>query len=166
MKTACFLILTGVALAFLGLVAPAGGGVARATGTPCADLDNDGDVDTNDISIVTTYLGQSVPPAPPEVDLIKDGFIAVSDISAAVAAGGGPGFCLPPTVSIPRKGCPAADVNKDGIVSVSDIGEVVTDFGAAPPAAPVSNPNTDISGDGFVSVGDIGMAVVMFGTTC
>ncbi|MEX1255200.1 MAG: hypothetical protein WEE64_12750 [Dehalococcoidia bacterium] len=90
---------------------------------------------------------------------IKDGLVNSGDLGIIVSMVGGPGFCLPPTVSIPRNGCPASDVNKNGIVSVSDIGEVVMDFGAAPLAAPAANPNTDVDGDGFVSV-------TAFGTFC
>jgi hypothetical protein len=165
MKTASFLIVS-IALLGVFLLAGPNGGVGHATGAPCPDLDNNGVVNMNDVGIASTYFGQAVPPAPPEVDQNKSGTITAADINAIITAIGGPGACLPPTVSIGRKGCPPADVTKDGFVVIGDIGAVVVAFGAAPPAFPPFNPNADITGDGVVSVGDIGAAVVMFGVVC
>ena len=47
------------------------------------DLDADGDVDDDDLNIISEHFGEDVPPAPEACDLTKDGKIGVDDISEA-----------------------------------------------------------------------------------
>jgi hypothetical protein len=55
---------------------------ARAdSGSPCPDLNGDGVVTVADIVIESTYLGQSVPPAPPQADMNKDGLVDDADLA-------------------------------------------------------------------------------------
>ena len=76
-----FLTLTIVAVAVL--FGPASGrvddGALAASG--CADLDGDGFVHVTDITIWSNYFGDTVPPAPPQADLVKDGSLAASDFT-------------------------------------------------------------------------------------
>ena len=57
---------------------------------PCADMDGDGEVTSLDQDIVTSYSGQSVPPAPPQANVepsppINDHDVDISDIQYVAA---------------------------------------------------------------------------------
>lgn len=47
----------------------------------CADFDGDGFVHVVDVIIWSNYFGQTVPPAPQQVDLVKDGGLNAADFS-------------------------------------------------------------------------------------
>ena len=80
-----FLTLTIVAVAVL--FGPASGrvddGALAASG--CADLDGDGFVHVTDITIWSNYFAQTVPPAPPQTDLVKDGALTAADFTLLFA---------------------------------------------------------------------------------
>ena len=55
-------------------------GQRASAASSCADVDHDGIVHLIDAVIVSDHFGQLVPPAPPEVDLVKDNAISIGDI--------------------------------------------------------------------------------------
>ncbi len=165
MRALYLVALLGAAIVLVGIPIQTGpSDIATALhDMPCGDLDNDGDVDSNDINIESTYIGQTVPPAPPEVDQDSNGIISLADLSIVISQVG-PASCQDAGVSIGYKGC-KFDVNKDGAVTVADIVIVISPSNFFLPVPP-ADVNADVSNSGAVTVFDLVLVVINFGTVC
>jgi hypothetical protein len=75
---------------FIGAIAVLAAVIGPAAGVPssavaasgCADIDGDGVVHAMDMTYLAAYFAGTVPPAPPQVDLTKDGSISGGDIGS------------------------------------------------------------------------------------
>ena len=74
-------VLAVVVAVMLGLLASEGPSRTAFAADGCADVDGDGSVHMLDVIMINDYFAQTVPPAPPQVDMNKDGTISVGDIS-------------------------------------------------------------------------------------
>lgn len=114
---------------------------------PCADLNGNRLVTATDLAISFSYHGQTVPPAPPQVDQNGDGVINVVDhqtVASQLGAGGV--ACQDAPVDC------AADLNRSGQVTTKDVAVAASYFGQSVPPAP---PQVDFNGDGAITPSDI-----------
>ena len=116
------------------------------------DVNKDGEVDEQDLAIVSSSIGQPEPN--PAADVNNDGVVDIQDLSLVTIA---INTSKEEDLVIPE------DVNEDGVVNILDMVLVASEFGRK--LEDLSVPAADVNGDGVVNILDIVAVASAFGDT-
>lgn len=123
------------------------------------DVNNDGTLNTNDLTYLINYINKVGPPPPIQANADPDGNCCVDTMDVKYLASflfaGGPAPVICTCVNPPLCDCVVGEANGDGTINVGDAVHIINYvFKGGPPATPYALCSGDANSDCTVNVGD------------